>query len=47
LDITGRIIQTGIIVTENTEISLNTLSEGTYVLKINEKLNQSFRILKN
>ncbi|MEN9304378.1 MAG: hypothetical protein RL264_2807 [Bacteroidota bacterium] len=47
LDITGRIIQTGIIATENTEINLNSLSEGTYVLKINEKLNQSFRIIKN
>lgn len=47
LDITGRIIQTGIIATENTEINLNTLSEGTYVLKINEKVNQSFRIIKN
>ena len=47
MDITGRIIQTGIIATENTEINLNSLSEGTYVLKINEKLNQSFRIIKN
>jgi len=47
LDITGRIILTGIISTENTEINLNTLSEGTYVLKINEQLNQSFRIIKN
>ncbi len=47
LDITGRIIQTGKIATENTEINLNTLSEGTYVLKINEQLNQSFRIIKN
>lgn len=47
LDITGRIIHTGIIATENTEINLNSFSEGTYVLKINEKLNQSFRIIKN
>ncbi len=43
----GRIVQTGIIATENTEINLNALSEGIYVLKINEQLNESFRIIKN
>jgi hypothetical protein len=46
-DNNGRVAQTGIIATANTEIDLNTLSEGMYVLKINEQFNQSFRIIKN
>lgn len=47
LDITGRIILTGKIISENTEIDLTEYNEGIYILKITEQFDQYFRIIKN
>jgi hypothetical protein len=47
IDNTGRIILSDEINSENTIIELNGLSDGAYVMRINDKMNQPFRIIKN
>jgi hypothetical protein len=47
VDIIGRIVLNGRIVSENTQIDLNTLVEGTYILKVDESFSHSFCVTKN
>ncbi len=47
IDNTGRVVLSGIIVSENPIIELSDFSNGVYLFQVKDNLNQSFRIIKN
>jgi hypothetical protein len=47
IDNTGRAVLSGKIAYENMSIELGSLSNGFYVFQVKDKINQSFRIIKN